>query len=143
MEESDLTALESLEELKITYSTEDPREYDIEFTFGENPYFSDKTLKKSFKVPEEIKKDMPYDLAAPPTTSAIKISWKDDKHNLVKLKPMPDVTKMEEYDEFDGEGSFFNFFTMEEDVSGYAEILEDVYMHALECVCNCCEIVPC
>lgn len=47
------------------------------------------------------------------------ISWKDDKHNLIKTFP----SKSEEDDE--EPGSFFNFFSDEEDRYNIGEVLVD------------------
>lgn len=135
LEENDIEALKHLQDVSITYSTSDPREYDITFTFdgAKNPYFSDATLTKSFTVPEAVKKDGgEFDLEAPTETKAVSISWKDDKHNLVKKSPRPDMSKIESYDEFEGMGSFFNFFTAEEDQLNQGGLLETIYESALD-----------
>jgi hypothetical protein len=67
--------LSHLTNLHIEYATDDPREYTATFTFSDkNPYFKETELKKTFKVPAEIKKELPYDLAAPVTSEPITVS---------------------------------------------------------------------
>lgn len=74
VEESDLDALKHLTEIAVKYDENDPREFDIAFSFAENPYFSDATITKSFKVPEEIKKEHPYAMEVPTVSPAVTIS---------------------------------------------------------------------
>jgi len=132
LEEDDLEALSHITDLTVEYSSEDPRDYSVIFTFdGKNPYFKETELKKSFTVHEAIKKSTPYDLDAPVFTEKVAISWTDDKHNLVKKSPKPDMSKMEEYDDFNSLGSFFNFFTSEDD-DGLGERLQQVYESAID-----------
>ncbi|KAK9896111.1 hypothetical protein P389DRAFT_210921 [Cystobasidium minutum MCA 4210] len=130
IEEGDHEALSFLTDLNVTYG-DDIRDYTITMTFAENPYFSDKEFKKVYKVADDIKKEMAYDLEAPLDTKPVTVSWKDDKHNLAKLSPRPDVTKIEEYDEFEGTGSFFNFLSAEEDAYETGVQLLDVFENAL------------
>jgi hypothetical protein len=54
---------------------------------------------------------------------------------LTKKAPRANVEDKEEFDEFDGTGSFFNFFTDEgEDPTGMGEILLEWFGHATESV---------
>lgn len=86
------------------------REFDLVLTFDENPYFSNKTLTKSFTLLKELPASAPADIKAlkevdcewPIETSAVSIDWKSDEKNLVKLKPRVDPTTKEEFDEFEG-----------------------------------------
>ena len=74
MEENDLEAISHITDLEVEYSSEDPRDYSVTFSFDEkNPYFEETQLKKSFKVPEQVKKATPYDLDAPSFTEKVAI----------------------------------------------------------------------
>lgn len=54
---------------------------------------------------------------------------------MTKKAPRANVEDKEEFDEFDGTGSFFNFFTDEgEDPTGMGEILLEWFGHATESV---------
>jgi hypothetical protein len=99
--------LNTLEDVWIEHNDEDPREIDITFTFGENPYLTEKTLTKKFTVaPPEAGSSaelIKYDLDAPTATTPVNITWKDDEHNLVKKAPRVKIETLEEFDEFNGE----------------------------------------
>lgn len=73
VEEGDQDALSFLTDLDITYG-DDIRDYTITLKFAENPYFKETELKKVYKVADEIKKEMPYDLDAPVESKAVSIS---------------------------------------------------------------------
>lgn len=119
---------------------DDVREYEIKFTFGKNPYFKESTLTKKLTLtpPASLEPKpetpSPFDLEAPvylgPKTA---ITWTSPDHDLTKKAPRADVQDKEEFDEFDGTGSFFNFFTDEgEDPTGMGEILLEWFGHATE-----------
>merc|ERR1712093_594769 len=127
VEESDLDVLKHPTDISVKYSESDPREFDVTLSFSENPYFSNATLTKSFTVPAEIKKEPPFAMEVPTESPAVSISWKSDKQNLVKNSPRPDMSKLEEFDEFEGSGSFFNFFTAKDDEVSVADLLLQVY----------------
>lgn len=73
VEEGDQEALSFLTDLDVTYG-DDIRDYTITMTFAENPYFSEKEFKKVFKVSDDIKKEMAYDLEAPLDTKPVTVS---------------------------------------------------------------------
>lgn len=111
-------------------------------TFGKNPYFKESTLTKKLTLtpPASLEPKpetpSPYDLEAPvylgPKTP---ITWTSPDHDLTKKAPRANVEDKEEFDEFDGTGSFFNFFTDEgEDPTGMGEILLEWFGHATESV---------
>ncbi|CED85054.1 DNA replication factor/protein phosphatase inhibitor SET/SPR-2 [Phaffia rhodozyma] len=105
----------------------DLREYDLIFTFAENPYFTEKTLTKSYTVKkeEDTEDEEDYEL----TGSVSTISWKDDAHNLVKANPQ----KIDEEEDNMEPGSFFNFFVKEEDQFAVGSHLRDeILPNALE-----------
>lgn len=113
-----------------------------EQTFGKNPYFKESTLTKKLTLtpPASLEPKpetpSPYDLEAPvylgPKTP---ITWTSPDHDLTKKAPRANVEDKEEFDEFDGTGSFFNFFTDEgEDPTGMGEILLEWFGHATESV---------
>ncbi|GAA5953796.1 hypothetical protein JCM8115_004157 [Rhodotorula mucilaginosa] len=135
----DEEALKALKEVEITHA-DDVREYEIKFTFGKNPYFKESTLTKKLTLtpPASLEPKpetpSPYDLEAPvylgPKTP---ITWTSPDHDLTKKAPRANVEDKEEFDEFDGTGSFFNFFTDEgEDPTGMGEILLEWFGHATE-----------
>lgn len=86
------------------------REYDVIMTFDENPYFSNKTLTKSFTLLKDLPGSPPADVSAfkevdcdwPLQTSAVTIDWKSDDKNLVTKKPRVNPSEKEEFDEFEG-----------------------------------------
>lgn len=73
VEEGDHEALSFLTDVNVAYE-DDVRDYTITLTFAENPYFKETELKKVYKVAEDIKKQMPYDLDAPVDTKPVTIS---------------------------------------------------------------------
>jgi template-activating factor I len=102
-------------------------------TFAENPYFSEKTLTKSYALHPELAAEK-----KPTTASEIEdalaefdpeedlepratpITWKSDDVNLIKLQPreIPTIdedTPIEDMQMEGDMGSFFHFFTEAED----------------------------
>lgn len=106
IEPEDEEALSHLSALNVTYPDEkDPRNYTVTFTFEENPYFSDKTLSRSFTyIKDEEGEDQ--DIDSPPTT----IKWKSGK-SLIKSKESNGKSKSTNEDSEDIISSFFEWFT--------------------------------
>ncbi|KAF5314078.1 hypothetical protein D9611_006764 [Ephemerocybe angulata] len=142
---SDQTAFTYLEDIWVTRDPVEHRAFTIEFTFKENPYFSDKTLKKEFKykapeVDEAVNKPnehgitdamLEFDWFKHIEPSTIKINWKDDEHNLTKLYPR---VLDEDDDDLPAEsGSFFNFFEHKSDPFTIGEaIATEVFPNAID-----------
>ena len=102
-------------------------------TFAENPYFSEKTLTKSYalhsegaaeKKPttaEEIEDALAaFDPEEELEPRATPITWKSDATNLIKLQPreiptLDEDTPIEDMQMEGDMGSFFHFFTEAED----------------------------
>ncbi|KDN35125.1 hypothetical protein RSAG8_11858, partial [Rhizoctonia solani AG-8 WAC10335] len=144
--QDDMKALSYLTDLWVEHDPVEPRAFDIIFEFSENPYFSDKTLKKEYKYTPPAGTPAPgtnvdangvsdaqevFDWELHITPQAIKIHWKDDAHNLTKLSPRivnpDDPTDIEEL------GSFFNWFEHGRDISDIGPtIVQDVFPQALQ-----------
>ncbi|TFK76794.1 hypothetical protein BDN72DRAFT_806919 [Pluteus cervinus] len=121
---ADQLALSYLEDLWIAKDSKEPRCFTIELHFKENPYFTDKVLKKEYKyVPPESAGDekpdadgitdsmLEFSWEQHTKASATKISWKDPEKALTKLYPRLNGDD----DEVAEPGSFFNFFEQETD----------------------------
>ncbi|KAK4699854.1 hypothetical protein P7C70_g6401, partial [Phenoliferia sp. Uapishka_3] len=112
----DAEALTFLEDVKVMHDEKDCRNFVIEFHFSsKNPFFSNTTLTKSLTVtpsgPNAAPAPTPYDLDADLYLSAsTPIKWTSPDHDLTKKAPRPDLETLEEFDAFDGMGSFFNWF---------------------------------
>ncbi|CAG7849243.1 SubName: Full=Related to SET protein (Protein phosphatase 2A inhibitor) {ECO:0000313/EMBL:CCA67976.1} [Serendipita indica DSM 11827] len=121
----DLEALKYLEDMNVVRHKPDPRAFTLEMYFKENPYFTDKVLKKEYKLknaPSGEQVDGIYDsmLNFNPDTdlvaSTTKINWRNDKVNLCKMFPRP-TDEDELMDEVPDMGTFFNFFEQAVDES--------------------------
>ncbi|GJN93389.1 hypothetical protein Rhopal_006443-T1 [Rhodotorula paludigena] len=137
----DEDALKALKDVWIEHSASDVREYEVRFTFGKNPYFKDQVLVKKVTLtpPKGLEpapeKPAPYDLEAPVyLAEKTPIQWTSSEHDLTKKAPRPaDVEGKEEYDDFDGVGSFFNWFNeVGEDRTTLGELLLEWWGHATE-----------
>ncbi|GAA5860100.1 hypothetical protein JCM8547_009177 [Rhodosporidiobolus lusitaniae] len=142
----DEDAFKHLTGVDIVHGDKDVRDYEVRFTFSKNPYFSSTSpLVASFTVtPPSSLKPAPepvssFDLEAPsyilPSSSSSAIKWTSPEHDLTKKAPRPkvDVEDLEENDEYDGPGSFFNLFKDEgEDKMSIGESLLEWWGHASE-----------
>ncbi|KAG0213349.1 hypothetical protein BGX28_004687 [Mortierella sp. GBA30] len=104
--EADLPILEHLTDLWVKHDPKDSRNFDIIFTFSENPYFTNKELVKKVVVKDDE-----------PLAEVTKIDWKEGKNVTLKRK------KDEEDD------SFFNFFG-DEDATLADYIANDMFAEA-------------
>ncbi|GLB36460.1 putative nucleosome assembly protein (NAP) family protein [Lyophyllum shimeji] len=122
---ADQLALSYLEDLWVNRDPVEPRCYTIEFTFKENPYFTDRVLKKEYKyVPPPAAADeqpdadgitdsmLDFSWERDVVPTAQKINWKDAEKALTKLYPRETA---ESEDDIADPGSFFNFFEHEDD----------------------------
>ncbi|GAA6025454.1 hypothetical protein JCM10207_005731 [Rhodosporidiobolus poonsookiae] len=138
----DADAFEHLTDVWIEHDTKDVREFEVKFTFSaKNPYFKETTLAKRLTLtpPASLspKPDTPssFDLEAPLYLAAsTPISWTSKDHDLTKKAPRGTApTDLEEFDVFEGPGSFFNWFADEgEDVTSLGESLLEWWGHAAE-----------
>ncbi|KAL5637508.1 hypothetical protein ACGC1H_004058 [Rhizoctonia solani] len=144
--QDDMKALSYLTDLWVEHDSVEPRAFSIIFEFSENPYFSDKTLKKEYKYTPPEGTPAPgtnvdangvsdaqetFDWESHITPQAIKINWKDDAHNLTKLSPR--ILSPEDPTDIEELGSFFNWFEHERDVSEIGPtIVQDVFPQALQ-----------
>ncbi|KAG9118308.1 hypothetical protein FRC07_007240, partial [Ceratobasidium sp. 392] len=100
--QDDMKALAHLTDLWVEYDPAELRAFTVLFEFSENPYFTDKVLKKEYKyTPPEGTSALDtgvdangvsdaqeaFEWESHVTPQAIKINWKDDAHNLTKLFP--------------------------------------------------------
>ncbi|KAF8624796.1 hypothetical protein AX15_005685 [Amanita polypyramis BW_CC] len=121
---ADQLALSYLEDLWVERDKQEPRCFTLEFYFKENPFFTDKVLKKEFKyVPPSASADekadedgitpsmLDFSWERDVKLSAIEINWKDDSKALTKLYPRD----VDEDGNIFEHGSFFNFFVLDDD----------------------------
>ncbi|KAJ1300718.1 hypothetical protein OPQ81_002362 [Rhizoctonia solani] len=141
----DMKALSHLTDLWIEHDPVETRAFTIIFEFSENPYFSDKILKKEYKYTPPEGTPAPgtnvdangvsdaqeaFDWESHITPQAIKINWKDDAHNLTKL--LPRVVNPKDPDDIEELGSFFNWFEHGPDAGDIGPtIVQDVFPQAL------------
>ncbi|GAA5907841.1 hypothetical protein JCM6882_004571 [Rhodosporidiobolus microsporus] len=138
----DEDAMQHLTNVEIVHDEKDVREFEVKFTFSaKNPYFKETTLSKKLTLtppssvtdapppPSSFDLDAPLYLAAPTT-----ITWTSPDHDLTKKAPRgahPDES--EDFDDFAGPGSLFNWFGEEgEDKTSLGESLLEWYSHASE-----------
>ncbi|KDQ54794.1 hypothetical protein JAAARDRAFT_37898 [Jaapia argillacea MUCL 33604] len=141
---TDQIALSYLEDVWITREAAEPRCFSIQFTFKENPYFTDSVLVKDYQyVPSPASaSDAPDADGITPSMldfswerdvspKAIKIKWKDDAHNLTKLYPRQ---QDDEDDDMPAEpGSIFNFFETAEDPFDLGVLIaNDIFPEAID-----------
>ncbi|KAG5728575.1 Protein SET [Termitomyces sp. T112] len=139
---ADQLALSYLEDLWIERDPIEPRCYTIEFTFKENPYFTDKVLKKEFKhVPPPAAADekpdedgvtdsmLEFSWERDVVSSGQKINWKDADKALTKLYPRETA---EDDDDVGDLGSFFNFFEHDSDAFELGPIIADLFPDAID-----------
>ncbi|KAF9288232.1 hypothetical protein BGZ68_000623 [Mortierella alpina] len=108
----DLPILEHLTDIWVQHDTKDSRNYDITFTFSENPYFTDKELVKKITIKDDE-----------PVSTSTKIHWKEGKNVTLKRK-----------NDADNE-SFFSFF--EDDDATLADyIAHDMFTEAFAVYVN-------
>lgn len=150
----DRDALAHLEDLTLEHDPADARNVTFHFHFAKaNPYFSDRTLSKKFFVDPESKTEAvngsgskphpllaemnkKYDLDHPVKSTPVQINWTSDEHNLVAKKPSLTIESIENEDEDvdynDAFGSFFNFFSFEEDRFELHSNLLELHSKALD-----------
>lgn len=140
---ADQSALGYLEDVWVARDLTEPRCYTIEFHFKENPYFTDKVLKKEFKYvpPPAAAHEKPdadgitesmldFSWERDVVASGTKINWKDEEHNLTKLYPRDSGG---DEDDIGDPGSFFNFFEHESDPSEIGlTIGNEIFPEAIE-----------
>lgn len=83
---------------------------------SKNPFFSETVLTKSLSATppadSAAPKPSPYDLEADMyLTSVAPITWTSKEHDLTLKSPRVEVEELEEFDEFNGHGSFFCWFS--------------------------------
>lgn len=137
----DQKALLHLEDVWVERHDLEPRAFTIEFHFSENPYFTDKVVKKVYKyvAPPAAKDEKPdedgitqsmieFDWERDIESQATKINWKDESKNLVKLHP-----RVMDDDDVSEPGSFFNFFEIaKDDFELGIDIANDIYPEAID-----------
>ena len=140
---ADQLALSFLEDVWVARDPTEPRCYTIEFTFAENPHFTDRVLKKEYKfVPPAAAADekpdadgitdsmLEFSWERDVQASSQKINWKDADKALTKLYPRESG---EDDDDVGDPGSFFNFFEHETDPSEIGvTIANEIFPEAIE-----------
>ncbi|GAA6054475.1 hypothetical protein JCM3770_001007 [Rhodotorula araucariae] len=136
----DEEALKALKDVWIEHSTSDVREFEVRFTFGKNPYFKNSVLAKKLTLEppadlaEKPETPKPFDLEAPVyLAEKTAVDWISPEHDLTKKAPRAHADDKEEFDEFEGAGSFFNWFAeVGEDRTSLGESLLEWWGHATE-----------
>ncbi|KAF9949670.1 hypothetical protein BGZ72_008583 [Mortierella alpina] len=108
----DIPVLEYLTDIWVQHDTKDSRNYDLTFTFSENPYFTDKELVKKITIKDDE-----------PVANSTKINWKEGKNLTLKRK-----------NDADNE-SFFSFFE-DEDATLADYIAHDMFTEAFAVYVN-------
>jgi len=139
---ADRDALSFLEDIWIERNQSEPRAFKIEMHFAENPYFSNKVLVKDYSYTAPPNQDSAvdeYGLTAAQRdfeeerdikVLATAIEWKNDGKNLIKMYPRK--MDVDDEDEVQDRGSFFNFFADEGDDFGTGSYIVDVYDEAIK-----------
>lgn len=112
---------------------------------SKNPSFKQTKLSRKFTVspPNDMTKDLedyqppqPFNLEADLfMLPCERPQWTSPEHDLCKKAPRPDIKAMEEFDEFEGQGSFFNLFSEQSDgidEADFGETLLEWWAHASE-----------
>ncbi|KZT58259.1 hypothetical protein CALCODRAFT_495178 [Calocera cornea HHB12733] len=133
----DMDALSYLRTVDITRDAREPRAFQIDFEFDENPYFDNKVLSKKFAYTGSAKATPPEEVTAEHIdfepehhlqAEAFTIDWKEGK-SLTKAHPRQLDTEGDPMEN----GSFFNFFEEKEDPYGIASIIvEHVYPDVMD-----------
>ncbi|KAI7820961.1 hypothetical protein BC939DRAFT_456685 [Gamsiella multidivaricata] len=118
LSESDRPVLEHLTDVWVKHDPKDIRNYEIVFTFKENPYFGNKELIKKIIVKDDE-----------PTTEVFKIDWKEGKD--VTLKDPSKKRKSGADDAANAADSFFSWFA-DEDASLANFFVQEVFPDALK-----------
>ncbi|KAG6820755.1 hypothetical protein H0H93_012019 [Arthromyces matolae] len=143
--DADKLALSYLEDVWVKRDPAEPRCYTIEFTFKENPYFTDKVLKKEFKFvpPPAAANETPdadgitesmleFSWERDVVISGQKINWKEADKNLTKLYPR-ETSEDEDENQIGDPGSFFNFFEHDTDTNEMGiTIANEIFPDAIE-----------
>ncbi|PLW07159.1 hypothetical protein PCASD_25982 [Puccinia coronata f. sp. avenae] len=159
----DRDALAHLENLTLDHDPADARNVTFHFHFAKgNPYFSDRILSKKFAVdmsgkseaangsdsksnPLLVEMGKKYELDYPVKSTPVVIQWASDEHNLVAKKPGLSMEEIEngegQMDPEDAFGSFFNFFSFEEDRYEIHSNLLELHAKALDLYAGVVEAV--
>ncbi|KAL1410378.1 hypothetical protein Q8F55_004386 [Vanrija albida] len=141
---SDREALSYLTDIELKQDSNDPRPFELIFTFAENPYFTNKTLSKKYTLREGLsaapadgtitEELRDFDAELDLVVSADKIDWKEGK-DLVAKQPRKlgnaDLD-VDEDAEIEGDiGSFFHFFSEEGDPFQFGfQVVEELLPNA-------------
>ncbi|KZT06318.1 uncharacterized protein LAESUDRAFT_726148 [Laetiporus sulphureus 93-53] len=141
---SDQVALSYLEDVWVARDSGESRCFTLEFHFKENPYFSNRVLKKEYRyMPHPAAEDnqpdadgitqsmLEFSWERDVEPQAQKIDWKDDSKNLTKLHPQ---VMDDDGDDMPSEGgSFFNFFEHEGDPYDIGVLVaNDIFPEAID-----------
>jgi len=115
--EEDEKILKHLVDVRLNM-IENPMGFELEFEFEPNEYFTNKVLKKSYKLANEIDKESPFSYEGPEVVDCqgTEIQWKSDEVNPTKsveqkLKRNKSKGTVKKVQEEVDEESFFNFFS--------------------------------
>ncbi|KAB5594365.1 ATP-dependent DNA helicase recQ [Ceratobasidium theobromae] len=150
LDSKDAEAMTYLRDVWVERDPKEHRAFTLEFHFDENPFFTNKVLKKYYKYtapPEVTSEDatpdengvnnvmVDFDWERDIEISGTTIDWKDAKKALTKLHPRPNMEDIEKQME-DGHndsitinyGSFFHYFEEKDDEFDIGQtIAEEVF----------------
>ncbi|KAL7410082.1 hypothetical protein BDY24DRAFT_401340 [Mrakia frigida] len=145
--DADQEALTYLEDVSVVRGGDKKTldEFDLVFTFKENPFFSETTLTKSYTAAPQDHSGHNHaegeghgDDEVELIGTVVPITWKDASRNLVKASPRNVGDEDEESLE---PGSFFCLFTEAQDPFNLGEVLRDeVVPNALELFAGMAEL---
>ncbi|KAG0050249.1 hypothetical protein BGZ83_004991 [Gryganskiella cystojenkinii] len=115
IEPTDIPVLEHLTDVWVKHDHKDARNYDITFTFSENPYFTNKELVKKITFHDGEQKTAPTE-----------IKWKEGKDLTANNKRKKDE---------DAADSFFTIF-QEDDVTLLDYIANELFSEAMHIYAN-------
>jgi hypothetical protein len=87
VQECDEPILAYLQDIQVRMFEQNPYGYTLEFHFAENPFFTNKTLTKTYELKIEVDAKDPFSFEGPDLDKVIgcKIDWKAGKNVCIKL----------------------------------------------------------
>ncbi|PPQ66170.1 hypothetical protein CVT26_010893 [Gymnopilus dilepis] len=121
--EEDQRVLQSLVDIAVQRNQTEPRVYNLEFTFSQNPFFEDRILRKKYEFNESSTRKKESADREGFKWTMLDFDWDDDVKALpckINWKPGKNLSKkyakvVDEDGDIDELGSFFNWFESDGD----------------------------